>query len=252
MEVRCGDTILIVDAGTGIRPLGRELERRGARDLHLLMSHTHWDHIQGFPFFHSIYSASTKLNIYSPREWSVPASAIFCQQMESPYFPVLMEDVPAKLCFHQVTDEFRIGEVEITRHRLNHPGGCSAFRFEYMGKSLVYATDHEPYVRLFGNLGLNRERDDSVRAFTRGADLLVRDAQYTEEEYENHRGWGHGTFEDAANDAIEARVRRLALFHHDPDHDDAFLESQLQALHRFASSNLEIMMAREGHEVQLA
>jgi ribonuclease BN (tRNA processing enzyme) len=127
---------------------------------------------------------------------------------------------------------------------VNHPGGCIAFRIEYEGKSLVYLTDHEPY---------GAAKDQDVRNFTRGADVLIREAQYTAAEYELRRGWGHSRFDDAVSDAIEAEVKKLAIFHHDPQHDDLFLERELSELQsRYQSSRLDISLAREHQSVELA
>ena len=128
-------------------------------------------------------------------------------------------------------------------HPVNHPGGCMSYRLEYLGKTLVYLTDHEPY---------GDERDTAVREFTRGADLLIREAQYTKAEYALKRGWGHSTFDDAVSDALEAGIKRLALFHHDPEHSDKFLESELRELRsRYGLDGIDIFLAREGQCVEL-
>ena len=145
--------------------------------------------------------------------------------------------------FIEINGHFRLGDVEAQSYPLNHPGGSIAYRLEYEGKALVYLTDHEPY---------GGAKDQGVRDFTRGADVLIREAQYTSREYEQKRGWGHSRFEDAVCDAISAGVKKLALFHHDPQHDDQFLERELGELQaRFASSPLEISLAREGQSIVL-
>jgi len=253
IEVRCDARIIILDAGTGIRLLGLELERQGVKRADLLITHPHMDHLQGFPFFTPAYHASTSLTVYmAPLGDEDDPSQPFRRLMGEPNFPVIFHDLPARIRVHRLNGEQALGEVTVKLHPTNHPGGCYAYRLEYGGKSLVYMTDHEPYYRMFSGLGDSAEKDRAVREFLRGADLLVRETQYTEEEYPFHRGWGHGTFEDALCDALDNGVRRLALFHHDPEHDDAFLENQLAELQaRKGNADLEILLAREGQSIEL-
>jgi len=240
VEVRCGKRIIVLDAGTGIRELGLKLEREGVRELDLLISHGHMDHLQGFPFFNPAYRATTRIDLYSAQEGVDALQKLMIQ----PHFPVPFEALAADICFHEMNGHCQLGDVKVTAHPVNHPGGCIAFRLEYSGKVLVYLTDHEPY----GN-----SRDIGVREFTRGADLLIREAQYSNPEYEQKRGWGHSRFEDAVADAIEAKVKTLALFHHDPQHDDDFLEAELTSLRtRYAKAPLEIYLAREGQAIEIA
>lgn len=245
VEVRCGSRVIVLDAGTGIRALGLALEKERVTELDLLISHYHMDHLQGFPFFTPSYHAGTRIGIYlAPRDATRPLAEPFHKLMEEPYFPVPFKILAADISFHQMNGHCRLGEVRVRSHALNHPGGCLGFRLENAGTVLVYLTDHEPY---------GDPRDRVVRDFTRGADLLIREAQYTTAEYEVKRGWGHSTFDDAVTSAIEAGVKRLALFHHDPEHDDLFLERQLEALQaRYRSSALDISLAREGQFVELA
>jgi phosphoribosyl 1,2-cyclic phosphodiesterase len=245
VEVRCGSRVIVLDAGTGIRELGLALVREGVTEVDLLITHFHMDHMQGFPFFTPSYNPRVRLDIYlaqlsAGRLLAEP----FHRLMEQPQFPVPFEILAADIRFHQMNGAQRIGGVQVSSHAVNHPGGCIAYRFEYRGKLLVYLTDHEPY---------GDARDDSVREFTRGADLLIREAQYTQSEYQVKRGWGHSTFDDAAADAATAGVKRLALFHHDPEHDDGFLERELADLRRrYGSPCLDIFLAREGQSIELA
>ena len=240
VEVRCGERLIVLDAGTGIRELGIQLEQEGVTELDLLISHCHMDHLQGFPFFSPAYDPATRINVYLAQPGVHPIHKL----MEEPYFPVPFEALGADIRFNEMNGKCRLGEVQVRSHPLNHPGGSIAYRLEYAGKSVIYFTDHEPY---------GGPRDGPVRDFTIGADLLIREAQYTNAEYELKHGWGHSRFDDAVSDAIAARVKTLALFHHDPQHDDRFLERQLSELRsRYASSALEICLAREGQSIELA
>ncbi len=247
VEVRCGDLVLILDAGTGIRLLGQKLQRENVRSLHLLISHPHVDHLQGFPFFLPAYDPGVDLRIHQAPAAGSPASEPFDRLMEAPHFPVMFRDLRARIRFKSLAAEGSIGPVLVKTHPLNHPGGNLAFRLEYEGKSVVYMTDHEPYGMMNGSDPSARSRDQAIFEFTRNADLLIRESQYTAEEYELRRGWGHGTFDEAFRNAVGAGVRRLALFHHDPDHDDDFLEAELARLMaRPERGSLEICLAREG------
>jgi phosphoribosyl 1,2-cyclic phosphodiesterase len=245
VEVRCGSRLIVLDAGTGIRELGLQLEQQGVTEIDLLLSHAHMDHIQGFPFFTPAYRPGTSIRIHTARigpdrDLTEPFDTL----MGAPHFPVPFRSLAADIRVEQVNGRFQLGDVAISTHPLNHPGGSLSFRLEFGGRSLVYMTDHEPYTD---------EREEEVRAFLRGADLLIREAQYTPAEYDRHRGWGHGTFDAAVTDAGAAEVKRVALFHHDPQHDDSFLEAQLCELRsRFSSSPLKICVAREGQCVELA
>jgi phosphoribosyl 1,2-cyclic phosphodiesterase len=240
VEVRCGKRLIVLDAGTGLRELGIRLEAEHVTELDLLISHCHMDHLQGFPFFNPAYDAETRINVYLAQPGVHPIHKL----MEEPYFPVPFEALGADIRFHEMNGSCRLGEVQVRSFPLNHPGGSIAYRLEYGGKTLIYFTDHEPY---FG------PRDGPVRDFTIGADLLIREAQYTNAEYELKHGWGHSRFDDAVSDAIAAGVKTLALFHHDPQHDDRFLERELSDLRsRYASSALEICLAREGQSIELA
>jgi phosphoribosyl 1,2-cyclic phosphodiesterase len=245
VEVRCGSRIIVLDAGTGIRELGLALVREGAIRVDLLISHYHLDHTQGFPFFAPSYDPGVRIDMYLAQLTpGLPLAAPFYKLMEQPQFPAPFQILVADIRFHELRGTLRLGEVEVMSHPLNHPGGCVAYRLEYAGSSLVYLTDHEPY---------GDTRDEAIREFTHGADLLIREAQYTKAEYETKRGWGHSTFDDAVSEAARSGVRRLALFHHDPEHDDRFLDCQLSDLRRrYGSAGFDIFLAREGECVELA
>ena len=227
VEMRCGETLLMFDCGTGAREMGAALATEFSdRDLniHLLVSHTHWDHIQGFPFFLPAYLANSNITIYSARGCDKRLDKIFTGQMDASYFPVSMNDMRANLRFVELDGDLVIGETKISHIYLNHPGITVGFRIETAGKRVAYITDHEAYCRMNGDLDHYRKLDEQVHQFAAGADLYIREAQYTDEEYTQKKGWGHSTTSDAAKSAVHARARQLALYHHDPTHDDEELD----------------------------
>lgn len=240
VEMRCGDTLLMFDCGTGAREMGAALAQEFAdRDLNinLLVSHTHWDHIQGFPFFAPAYLANCNITIYSARGCDKRLDKIFTGQMDASYFPVSMSDMRANLRFVELDGDIVIGDTKISHIYLNHPGITVGFRIDTAGKSVAYITDHEAYCRMNGDLDHFRKLDEQVNQFVAGSDLYIREAQYTDDEYADKRGWGHSTASDAVRSAVQARVRQLALYHHDPTHDDDELdrmvvgcEAQIRAL----------------------
>ncbi len=208
-----GTQRIILDAGTGIQNLGRELiaTRSTERDFHLFLSHFHWDHLQGLPFFPPLYNPAVTITFYSCRP-PEQLREILHGQMVTPYFPVLFDDLPAAMRFVQLDERpFRLQDVEICTFALNHPQGAHGFRLAHQGKIVVYATDHE-----HGDV----DADARLMAAAQGADVLFYDAQFTPEEYASHRGWGHGTWLEAVRVGKEAGVKQLVLFHHDPAHDD--------------------------------
>ena len=248
VEVRCGDasgaeTLIVFDAGTGLRLLGESL--RGPVRAHLFLSHLHWDHIQGFPFFAPAYAPGNRIELYAPERCAADGDvrAALAAQMRPPHFPVGLEAMRAELHFQPIAAgaEVRVGAARVRAAAARHPNGCLAYRVSAGGRSLVYATDteHDPAGGLDGEL----------LELARGADLLVYDAQYTTEEYAGKRGWGHSTAAEGARLARAAGVGRLVLFHHDPAHDDgqvARIEAATRALFPATSA------AREGATVTLA
>ncbi len=211
------DQRFIFDAGTGIRNLGLELLRTKTSDrhFHIFLTHFHWDHVQGLPFFPALYDKSASITFYSSRS-PEELREILWGQMATPYFPVRFEDLMASVHFVQIDERpMRIGEVEVSTFCLTHPQGASGFRVVYAGRTVVYATDHE-----------HGEPAADLRLLNaaRGADVLFYDAQYTPEEYPAHRGWGHGTWLEATEVGAKAEVKQLVLFHHDPGHDDVKME----------------------------
>jgi len=245
VEVECGSTRIILDAGTGLRALGDELMKRGPVEATLLLSHHHWDHIQGLPFFVPIYLPTTRLTVVGPQTDRLSNIDVLQHQMTAPVFPVRLDEVPSMLETREVLggDQIDVGEARVTVAKANHPGGSLAYRIDYAGRSVVYATDTEHYSCV----------DPTLRALAKDADVLIYDSQYTPAEYRGDAGpsrvgWGHSTYEDGCKLAHEARVGQYVLFHHDPKRDDravADLERRAQSL--FSSA----VAAREGMVIEL-
>jgi phosphoribosyl 1,2-cyclic phosphodiesterase len=235
-EVRYGDHVLLFDCGTGGREAGlalaREFQGRPLQ-VHLFIGHTHWDHIQGFPFFVPAYIPSNRISVYSLRGSDKSLEKVFTGQMDANYFPVDLTDMMAQLEFIELDGPVEIGDAKVSHMYLNHPGLAVGLRIDAEGKSVVYATDHEPYCRLSGDNAHNRKLDREMDDFAAGADIYIREAQYTEEEYPSKRGWGHSTWTDALESAHYAKVRRLCLYHHDPMHDDEAIDRILASCHAY-------------------
>jgi len=213
IEVRCGEQRIVLDAGTGLRSLGNALLREGSSlSLTLLLSHFHWDHIQGLPFFVPAYMPQTKLTIVGSSDGRHSLRDKLSRQMTEPHFPVQLDDLSAALTYQEARpgQRFDVGDVHVRVARLNHPGGVFAYRIEHGGQSLVYATDTEHYACV----------DPTLRALAQGADVLVYDAQYTPDEYQTKVGWGHSTYLAGTELAKSAGARQLVLFHHDPQRTD--------------------------------
>jgi phosphoribosyl 1,2-cyclic phosphodiesterase len=240
VEVRCGSTRIILDAGTGLRRLGDAMLAEGPAKATLLLSHLHWDHIQGLPFFVPAYLPSTELDVVGPITGIVSLGEALSRQMSAPTFPVRHDELGAQIRLNEVKPgaSFDVGEARVKVAKLNHPGGVLAYRIEHEGKAIVYATDTEHYACV----------DPVLKQLSEGADVLIYDAQYTPEEYRGEHGrsrvgWGHSTFVAAADAARAAGVGKLVLFHHDPTRSDAGvadIERKTQSLFT------ETIAAREG------
>lgn len=258
VEVRTADgTLLIIDCGTGAHGLGQSLasENGGHLTGSLLISHTHWDHIQGIPFFAPFFVPGNTWDIYAPQGFSETLRTTLAGQMEYTYFPITAEAFGATLNYHHVSEGcFDIGDVRVYTRFLNHPALTIGYRIEADGAAFVYACDHEPHSRSAALAGGALEGQDRLHCeFLRDADLVIHDAQYTAEEYPAKAGWGHSTIEYAVNVCAEASVRTLALTHHDPLRDDAAVDSLLASAKYLASdSDLEVVAAYEGLTIDLA
>lgn len=221
VEVRIADQIFIFDCGTGFRVLGRELEREfGAAPFaaHVFVSHFHWDHIQGIPFFRPLYNNPASRFFFHSSSRTRSLEQVMTEQMSSPYFPVNLDEMSAKRDFCNIEDGcFHLEDgIRIKTAWLNHPQGCLGFRLETKDGVLVYATDNEPG---------DAEFDKGVRKLAEGADILIYDAQYTPEEYAaRRRGWGHSHWREAVSVVMESGAQELILYHHDPDHSDQIVD----------------------------
>ena len=259
-EVRCGEQLLILDAGTGIRELGLSLLRecpQGPIKGHIFVGHTHWDHIQGFPFFAPAFNPNNEFAIYSLHGAEKPLDKVFRGQMDSDYFPVPLTDMKANLKFCELESEVHLGETQVSYMFLNHPGLAVGFRISFAGRSLVYISDHENYGRLAPGGPSPNPMDLEIARFAENAELLISEAQYTEQEeqeYAQKKGWGHSTFLDALERAAQEKVKRLAIFHHDPSHDDAFPDRILEFCQQtIADRNyaFSCLLAQEGASIEI-
>ena len=266
VEARCGEDILIFDAGTGIRELGTALIQESLGEpmtLHLFISHTHWDHIQGFPFFVPAYEATTTLHVYGSPGQGRPLEKLLTGQMDPDYFPVAFGDLESTLNIHEFRgQDFRVGGATISAMYLNHPGMCLGYKLQHDGKTLVYATDHEPYRSTLPHIGQRGEEgwefgqvlDEELVRFASGADLYIGEAQYTDEEYRGRIGWGHSSLSATLGVALKAGVKTLALYHHDPMHSDEVVSEMLDKAKRLIAgqrSSLQCLAAAEGLVVEL-
>ena len=244
VEVRLNDHIYVFDCGTGFRNLGKQLvqEANGTSiSAHIFLSHFHWDHIQGIPFFTPLYTDRESHFFFHSSNRSRGLQRAIEEQMSDPYFPVNMNEMAAHRQFFNIEEgEIPFDDCLIKSMWLNHPQGCLGFRLETRGKVLVYATDNEPGHPVF---------DKNVRKLAEGADVLIYDAQYLPEEYEaNKRGWGHSHWREAINIVMESGARELVLFHHDPDHSDDCIDAVVTKAREYYP---RVRAASEGMEILL-
>lgn len=256
VETARGD-LVILDAGTGIRALGLDLVGRnnGAVSAEILLSHAHWDHIQGLPHFKPFYAPGNRVRIWGSRQGTTSLEAILRQQMDPAVFPVPLDALSAALTVQQVeAGEFAVGAFRVGAMRLRHPGTTLGYRLTPAGggESMAYVTDNE--LGPGGQYGTPATwRSDFVN-FLRGVDLLIHDAMYTPDELNTHCGWGHSTYEEAVAVAAEAGVRRLVLFHHEPEHGDGEMDALLAEARQAARAGrttVEVVAAQEGMELAL-
>ena len=269
VEVRADGEMIVLDAGTGIRPLGVALENEFGDDpikLTLLITHAHWDHIHGLPFFTPAHHRKNQITVYGPDTAAAGLREVLESEMATPFFPVALHDLAGKIDIRILEPgELMLGRVRVRAALVNHPGICVGYRLFTSAGSIAFLPDHEPYdMRLHSARGdvvrspEMRKRAEEERAllveFLKGSDLLILDAQYTEREYESRIGWGHGSLASAVTLAHDAHARTLVLFHHDPNHDDTKIDKMLEAARELAHKTrptLEIIAAREGVELTL-
>jgi len=262
VEVRGVDgTLIVLDCGTGAHGLGQALVSAGGPrcDGHLMITHTHWDHIQGFPFFAPLFIPGNTWDIYAPGALGQQLERTLAGQMEYNYFPVTLAQLGASIRFHDLVEgRFAVGAVRITAQYLNHPALALGYRLQSGGNVVAYSVDHEPHAP---NPAARRDgeppghgEDQRHVEFLADADLVIHDAQYTVEEYPQKTGWGHTPAEWAVDYALAARAKRLALFHHDPLRDDDAVDRLVEACRRrarAAGSALQVFAAAEGQELRL-
>ena len=234
LEVRVGDDLVVIDAGSGIRDLGLQLLKDGPRRIPLLIGHTHWDHIQGFPFFVPAYVPGFELDIYGASGFGKGLDQLFGGQLDRDYFPVEMNDMAARLNFRTLAEiPLRVGPISIYWEMMNHPGATVGFRIESEGQRVGYITDNEFLKGYLGTpVGLTAQSElvvpyQRIVEFVADVDVLILEAQYTSEEYPKKIGWGHSSLPNACLLAKLARAKRLVITHHDPMHDDDFLQMKL-------------------------
>ncbi len=244
VEVAVGDERLIIDAGTGIRGLGASLIKSDKRQGTILLSHTHWDHIQGFPFFAPAFDPKRSFRILAGH---LPPAlggirTVLAGQMAEPNFPVPLEIMRCSLAFEDFTAGDRFDHspgIRVITAPLNHPNGATGYRIEHGGASVCYVTDTEHVVGA---------PDQNILALIEGVDLLIYDCTYTDDEFPSKVGWGHSTWQEAVRLSKAANVKRLAVFHHEPDHDDRFMRKvEIAARADFPNS----FVAREGQVVNV-
>jgi phosphoribosyl 1,2-cyclic phosphodiesterase len=253
LEVMLDDgTMLILDAGTGIRSLGRQLEDRGATTVHLLLTHLHLDHLQGLGFFRPFFEHGMDVHIWGPRSPTVSLRDRIALYLSPPLFPVSLADVASTVTFHDAPDQpWQIGSATVTATSVTHQGPTLGFRLDEVAQSLAYIPDHEP------SLGIDMRTLApewiSGHDLAEDVDVLLHDAQYSEDEYEDHVGWGHSSIAHTVSFAQIANAKRVVLFHHDPYHDDDSLERLLVRAQRLwdgAAGSLEL--AYEGMFIDLS
>jgi phosphoribosyl 1,2-cyclic phosphodiesterase len=246
---RPGDEPILFDLGTGLRSYGDAWPENVPFRGHAFVSHLHWDHVQGLPFFRPVLRPGGELHVHGPpAERGVPLADSFAGFMRPPYFPVTVEQLLGEICFHDLPDgsSTTVGGATVRASDVPHVGVTNGYRLEWDGTSVAYVSDHQQPAE--GSL----EIAESVIELCRGVDLLIHDAQYTTEEFDQKCDWGHCTVEYAVAVARAAGVRRLALFHHDPMHDDAWLDCLLTAARRMAGDAFEVVSAYEGLTIALS
>jgi phosphoribosyl 1,2-cyclic phosphodiesterase len=273
VEVRVGDHLLVCDAGSGLIPLGNLLMGQSQiRDLLIILTHYHWDHISGLPFFVPAFTQDWSLEFFGPGKNPIEIEESLAEQMRAPYFPVETETWLADIRYRRVKNgTFSHGPIQIQTFNVHHPGTTFGYRIQAAGKTIVYVSDNE---LLFLDHSINqrldrRDMDEQEQALLRemkeeekwtalkfmmDADILIHDAQYSPEDYRKKRGWGHSCYIDTVNCAIDARVKKLYLYHLDPNYPDDVVDElhrrSLKIIHE-RRSELRCYVAREGHVVDL-
>jgi phosphoribosyl 1,2-cyclic phosphodiesterase len=253
-----GGALIIIDCGTGIRQLGQHLlaTQPGPVEGHILISHTHWDHIQGIPFFGPLFAPGNTWDLYAPKGVRASLRDALRGQMQYSYLPIQLDELGAVIRYHALVEgKFRIADVTIRTRYLNHPALTFGYRLEAESAAVVYASDHEPHSRHLAD-GTGEIGGEDLRhcEFLAGADLVIHDAQYIAEEYPKKIGWGHSTVEYALAMCRAAGVKRVALTHHDPSRDDDAIDrivTRARADLQDVASPMEVMAATEGSALSI-
>lgn len=265
IELRTDDgTLFILDCGSGLRLLGQQLLKEPPPIIgNILLSHTHWDHTQGFAFFDPVFQKGNQFTIFAVSGVDRSLSEVLAGQIDYLYFPIALDELETSIIFKEVGEEtFNVGDVQVRTQFLNHTVLTLGFRITSGGTTVVYAADHEPFSSNLYRAGVeNPTLADIIHAgdrrhveFLADADLLIHDAQYTNAEYVDKRNWGHSTSEYVLDVAMAANVKQVVLSHHDPAHDDDFLdalEARCQDRVRALGSDLHVVFAAEGLEIRL-
>ena len=265
LEIRADERLIIIDLGSGVRPLGdwlmeSDYKKYGKIKAEIFLTHTHWDHVMGFPMFSPIYVPGTELSITGPVTIENDSlKSVFENQLSYNYWPVRVDELAASIEYRQIKETTLDlgGDLTVTSKFLNHPIFCFGYRVNYQGKSIATVYDHEPFYNLFklkdddtdNEIFLEgenaaAEENEKIRQFIKGADIVVHDAQYTDEEYAKHSGWGHCSYHHAVETACGVDVKTLVLFHHEPSRTDSELEELEKSYAQ--TSNPKIIMAKEG------
>jgi phosphoribosyl 1,2-cyclic phosphodiesterase len=272
VEIRVDGRLLIVDLGTGARPLGEflmknDFKKNGKIDADIFITHTHWDHIMGFPSFAPIYIPGSTLRMTGPVSFEAESlEDIMRTQLLHRFWPVRAGELSSHIQFNQIQETTLDlgGGLTVTSKFLNHTVMCLGYRFDYKGRSVVTVFDHEPYRNLFNPSSAEggadeqaakegalaaEEENKKILDFIRDADLVIQDTQYSQEEYSTHVGWGHSSFDHALNIASGANVKQMVFFHHEPTHSDR----QLKEIEKFykKKSPIKIIMAKEGMTLEI-
>jgi len=271
VEIRTDNHILVCDAGTGIIPFGNEImEQNDIRELAVVLTHYHWDHVCGLPFFVPAFSPDWTINFFAPGADTAEIEKHIAAQMRAPYFPVGTETWLADVNYiAPENNEFNYGPIKIQYSNVHHPGATFGYRIEVNGKKIIYISDNEcKFIEKSinnRNEELNEEERELYKAMVEeehqtelkllsNADILIHDAQYTPEDYKTKQGWGHSCYIDTINMAIDAGVKELYLYHHDPNYDDEAMDSidkSAQQLVKERNSSMKCYIAKEGMIVEL-
>jgi len=243
LEIRAGERLLIIDLGSGVHPFGEwlmenDLKKYGKIKADVFLTHTHWDHVMGFPMFTPVYVSGTELCITgSASIENSTLQSIIENQLSSQYWPVQADRLAAKIKYNQIKETtLELGDdLFVASKYLNHPNLCLGYRITYKGKSIATVYDHEQYS--------SDAENEKVRQFIKGADIVIHDAQYTQEEYASHKGWGHCSYDQVLKSTEGLGIGRIVLFHHEPSRKDKDLE-QIEKSHA-SKTNPKIIVARE-------